>query len=216
MKSCWLLIRFSCTAIPQTGSWLPRPRCWAYIGYSRPATTRARRHRDIGEPLSLRRFLRNAVIGPERIQPSDSISQAMKPESPIHKRRNHLLILVVVLTNVFGNVALSHGMRQAGSIVSASPLDYMRAFVRPWTVAGIVILVVWMVGDLALLSRADLSFVLPVTASAYVLIAIAGHFWLGERISVVRWLGIIAITLGVVLAEETPSRTTGAPPEQAP
>lgn len=140
----------------------------------------------------------------------------MKPESPIHKRRNHLLILVVVLTNVFGNVALSHGMRQAGSIVSASPLDYMRAFVRPWTVAGIVILVVWMVGDLALLSRADLSFVLPVTASAYVLIAIAGHFWLGERISVVRWLGIIAITLGVVLAEETPSRTTGAPPEQAP
>jgi drug/metabolite transporter (DMT)-like permease len=139
----------------------------------------------------------------------------MKPESSIHKRRNHLLILVVVLTNVFGNVALSHGMRQAG-IVSASPLDYMRAFVKPWTVAGIVILVVWMVGDLALLSRADLSFVLPVTASAYVLIALAGHFWLGERISVVRWIGIAAITLGVVLAEETPSRTTGPSQKQAP
>lgn len=139
--------------------------------------------------------------------------ELMSRESSRHRRRNQLLILVVVLSNVIGNVALSHGMHQTGSIISASPLDYIRAFAKPWTVAGVVVLMVWMISDLALLSRADLSFVLPVTASAYVLIAIAGHFWLGERISAVRWLGIIAITLGVVLAEETPSRTTEAPPE---
>ncbi len=132
----------------------------------------------------------------------------MKPESSIHKRRNQLLIVVVVLTNVIGNVALSHGMRHAGSVVSASPLDYLRAFLRPWTVAGVVVLTAWMLTNLALLSRADLSFVLPVTASGYVLIALAGHFFLGEHISAVRWLGIAAITLGVVLTEETPSRTT--------
>jgi drug/metabolite transporter (DMT)-like permease len=137
----------------------------------------------------------------------------MKRESSRHRRRNQLLIVVVVLSNVIGNVALSHGMRQTGSIISASPLDYLRAFAKPATVAGVLVLVVWMVSNLALLSRADLSFVLPVTASAYVLIAIAGRFWLGEQISAVRWLGIVAITVGVVLAEETPSRTTEAPAE---
>jgi drug/metabolite transporter (DMT)-like permease len=79
-----------------------------------------------------------------------------------------------------------------------------------------VILAAWMLTNLALLSRADLSFVLPVTASGYVLIAIAGRFWLGEHISPVRWLGIAAITLGVVLAEETPSLTTEVAPEHAP
>jgi drug/metabolite transporter (DMT)-like permease len=71
-----------------------------------------------------------------------------------------------------------------------------------------------MLTDLALLSRADLSFVLPVTASAYVLVAIAGHFLLSEHISWQRWLGIVLITGGVILAEETPARTTEGPSER--
>ena len=71
-------------------------------------------------------------------------------------------------------------------------------------------------GLVALLSRADLSFVLPVTAIGNVLVALAAHFALGEEISPLRWLGIMAITFGVVLAERTPSRTTEAPAEEAP
>lgn len=132
----------------------------------------------------------------------------MKPESSRHKRRNQLLILVVILSNVIGNVALGHGMRQTGAIISASPLDYIKAFGQPWTVIGVVVLAGWMISNLALLSRADLSFVLPVTAGGYVLIALAGRFWLGEHISGLRWVGIAAIAVGVILAEETPSRTT--------
>lgn len=140
----------------------------------------------------------------------------MKPESSIHKHKNQLLIIVVVLANVLGNVALSYGVRETGTIVSISPLDYLQAFAKPWTIAGVVILLVWMISNLALLSRADLSFVLPVTASTYVLIAIAGQFWLGERISTIRWLGIVAISLGVLLAEKTPSRTTETELENMP
>ena len=129
----------------------------------------------------------------------------------VHKTR--ILTLMVVVSNVIGNVMLSLGMHHVGRIVSASPIDYIRAFTDPWTVAGVCILVIWMASDLALLSAADLSFVLPVTASAYVLIAIAGHFLLHDHISVARWIGIVVITLGVILAEETPVRTTEGPPE---
>ncbi len=75
------------------------------------------------------------------------------------------------------------------------------------------VLVIWMLSDLALLSRADLSFVLPVTASAYVLVALGGHFLLRDHISWERWTGIVLITVGVILAEETPARTTKGPPE---
>jgi bacterial/archaeal transporter family protein len=122
----------------------------------------------------------------------------------------HLLTATVVITNVMGNVCLSHGMQQSGRIVSASPLDYVRALINPWVIIGICTLAVWMLSDLALLSRADLTFVLPVTASAYVFIAIAGHFVLGDRIHWQQWIGIVVITLGVILAEETPSLTAGA------
>lgn len=128
-------------------------------------------------------------------------------------RKTQLLVLIVVISNVIGNVSLSHGMHQVGRIVSASPLDYVKAFANPWTIVGICILAIWMLSDLALLSRADLSFVLPVTASAYVLVAILGHFLLHDHISWERWLGILLITGGVILAEETPTRTTKGPPE---
>ena len=134
-------------------------------------------------------------------------------------RRNgktQVLVLLVVVSNVLGNVSLSHGMRQVGRIVSASPLDYLKAFANPWALLGVCILTIWMLSDLALLSRADLSFVLPVTASAYVLVALFGRFLLHDHISWERWLGILLITGGVILAEETPARTTQGAPEHLP
>ncbi len=127
--------------------------------------------------------------------------------------KTQILVLLVIVTNVFGNVLLSRGMHQVGRLISASPLDYLRALANPWTAGGICVLIVWMLSDLALLSRADLSFVLPVTASAYVLVAILGHFLLHDHISWERWMGILLITGGVILAEETPPRTTQAKPE---
>jgi bacterial/archaeal transporter family protein len=142
-----------------------------------------------------------------------SPSPVKTAESPYQVRRTRLLVLVVIASNVLGNVFLSRGMHQVGRIVSASPFDYLRAFLNPWAVLGIAILVIWMLSDLALLSRADLSFVLPVTASAYVLVALGGHFLLHEHISWQRWTGIVLITGGVILAEETPARTTGGPQE---
>jgi drug/metabolite transporter (DMT)-like permease len=136
-----------------------------------------------------------------------SIGMMRPPTTPGHRRRTQLLVLIAIATQVAGNVFLSHGMRNAGAIVSASPLDYIRA-INPWTLAGICALAIWMVTDLALLSRADLSFVLPVIATSFVLIAIVGHFVLGERVSGLRWIGILVISLGVLLAETTPDRTT--------
>jgi drug/metabolite transporter (DMT)-like permease len=64
-----------------------------------------------------------------------------------------------------------------------------------------------MLTDLAVLTRADLTYVLPVAASSNVLIAIAGHFWLHEHISALRWLGIFIISVGVFVAETTPDLT---------
>jgi drug/metabolite transporter (DMT)-like permease len=128
-----------------------------------------------------------------------------------------LLTAMVVATSVVGNSCLSRGMHQVGRIVSPSPLDYIRTLINPWVLVGICILIIWMISNLSLLSRADLTFVLPVTSCSYVLIAIAGHFWLHDRISWEHWVGIVVITVGVILAEETPPLTAGQkPPEHSP
>jgi uncharacterized membrane protein len=135
-------------------------------------------------------------------------------ESRSHRRKTQILVALVIVTNVLGNALLSRGMHQVGRIVSFSPLAYLHAFANPSAVLGILVLIVWILSDLALLSRADLSFVLPVTASAYVLVALVGHFFLHDHISWQRWGGILLITGGVVLAEETPARTTNGTRER--
>jgi drug/metabolite transporter (DMT)-like permease len=73
---------------------------------------------------------------------------------------------------------------------------------------GVGLMVLWMLSHMALLSWADLSFVLPVTSVGYVLTAVAGRYLLNENISAGRWLGIGLIMAGVAVVGRTPPRTT--------
>lgn len=129
--------------------------------------------------------------------------------------KTRALVAAVILGNVVGNTLLSRGLHAGGEKMSASPLHYLQSLADPWVIAGVLVLMAWMVSNLALLSRADLSYVLPVTSVSYVLIAIVGQWVLHERISLARWLGILVISLGVMLVGETPPATTPlhAPPE---
>jgi uncharacterized membrane protein len=52
---------------------------------------------------------------------------------------------------------------------------------------------------MALLSWADLSYVLPVTSVGYVLVALVGRVLLNEQITSKRWAGIVLIMAGVAL-----------------
>ncbi len=134
-------------------------------------------------------------------------SSPLRTETPTGILKTRELLLSTITAQVLGNVLLSRGMHHIGSVVSLSPIPYLHAILNPWVAAGVAVLAMWMIAELALLSRADLSFVLPVTATSYVMIAILGHFLLGERISAVRWAGICVITIGVMVVGGTPSRT---------
>jgi drug/metabolite transporter (DMT)-like permease len=117
---------------------------------------------------------------------------------------------LVVVSNVAGNSALTHGMHQLGDI-GYSPLALIGALFHPWVALGVALLILWTLSHMALLSWADLSYVLPVTAIGYILTALSGRFVLGETVSPARWAGILLITAGVTLVGATdPSTTTGA------
>jgi drug/metabolite transporter (DMT)-like permease len=133
---------------------------------------------------------------------------SLRTETPAGLLKTRELILAVIVSNVIGNVALSRGMHDIGQMLSFSPLPYLHAILNPWVGTGVIVLAFWMFFDLALLSRADLSYVQPVTSIGYILIALLGHFALRERISWERWLGICVIAAGVMLVGKTPTRTT--------
>ena len=64
---------------------------------------------------------------------------------------------------------------------------------------GIALLILWLLSRMALLSWADLSYVLPVTSLGYVASALIGRFFLNEQITPARWAGTLLIVAGTVL-----------------
>ncbi len=102
---------------------------------------------------------------------------------------------IVVLCNVFGNFFLKRGMPAD----LPTPLSYITALFEPWAALGVFLLIVWLISRMTLLSWADLSYVLPVTSIGYVLVALAGRFFLHEQVTDKRWAGILLIVFGVAL-----------------
>jgi drug/metabolite transporter (DMT)-like permease len=111
------------------------------------------------------------------------------------------LAAVLVVSNIAGNCCLSIGLR------GRDPTDYVGAFLNPWVLGGIGLLIVWQVSWLALLARADLTWALPFSAATYVGSAIAGAVLLGEPVAMARWAGVALIAGGVVLVSRTRPRT---------
>jgi drug/metabolite transporter (DMT)-like permease len=103
--------------------------------------------------------------------------------------------VVVVLSNVFGNFFMKLGMPASLD----TPASYILVLFRPAVAFGVALLVLWMLSRMALLSWADLSYVLPVTAIGYVLVALVGRLLLHEAITGRRWTGILLIVAGVAL-----------------
>jgi uncharacterized membrane protein len=122
------------------------------------------------------------------------------------------LVLSVVAANSAGNFALRVGMRQVGRTVSLSPVPYLTAFLNGWVLAGVCLLIGWLILQLSLLSRADLGYVLPVTAMANTVAALLGAFVLYEPVSPAGWAGIALIAIGACLVGQTESRTDGVGP----
>lgn len=103
------------------------------------------------------------------------------------------LTLIVVLSNVAGNLALSTGMKESAV---------------PTVVLGVALLILWTLSRMTLMSWADLSYILPVTAIGYVLTAAASQFILGEHISMTRWTGTLLIIAGIALVGRTEPKTS--------
>jgi drug/metabolite transporter (DMT)-like permease len=120
------------------------------------------------------------------------------PSGRLHTKTRAFAILVV-LSNAFGNFSLTWGMKHRGEELTLSPLSYVQAIFTPWVALGIALLILWMLARMALLSWADLSYVLPVTSLGYVANALIGRLFLSEHITRERWLGTLLIVVGTAL-----------------
>lgn len=106
---------------------------------------------------------------------------------------------------------MAWGMKHVPEQMSMDPVLYLHAMLNPFVALGIAALILALLTRMALLSLADLSFVLPVTAIGYVFSVFLGKLFLHETITHQRWLGTLLIFAGAVLVGTTSRNTTDAP-----
>jgi len=120
------------------------------------------------------------------------------------------LLVLVILLKPFSNLFLTWGVRHFSQALSSDPVLFLRAMVDPLVVLGIVMQIIWLLARMSLLGVADLSFVLPVTATGYILSTVLGKIFLGEHVSLERWIGAVLIFLGTAFVGATLKKTRPA------
>jgi drug/metabolite transporter (DMT)-like permease len=127
-----------------------------------------------------------------------------------------LMLALLVITATAGDTLVSKGMKQVGEITSASPGDLLRVAVRaarnPYVVAGVLCLAVYFFSFSIILTWADVSQVVPITALSFLLTAFVAQHALGEHVSPQRWLGTFLIVIGVILVARSDGKAVSPVP----
>jgi multidrug transporter EmrE-like cation transporter len=110
------------------------------------------------------------------------------------------LILASILSGVAGQTCLKLGLTRAGDTGNSGFVGLLTVIVTsPLVILGLVLYALGALAWIAVLRRMDLSYAYPFLALNFVLIALVSQWALGETIPFVRWLGIGAICVGIVL-----------------
>ena len=128
--------------------------------------------------------------------------------------KTYFVLLFFLVLKAGGNAAMAWGMKQVPERMSINPALYLHAMLNPFVAMGIAALILALLTRMALLSLADLSFVLPVTAVGYVIAVFLGKVFLHETVTHQRWLGTALIFAGAALVGSTSPDTT--PPVGGP
>lgn len=114
-----------------------------------------------------------------------------------------LLLVLTVVTSSGGHLAVSRAMKSVGEMRSFAPRAVAAmiggALAQPFFWIGIALNTISFFTLLLLLSVEDLSFVLPATAGNYVLGTLGARYLLHERVSILRWAGVLLVIAGVAL-----------------
>jgi transporter family protein len=114
-----------------------------------------------------------------------------------------LMLAAVVLAGAAGDVFVARAMKKVGELASFRPAAIFRFGLT--TVAngflwlGIFWKAVAFFCFLALVEKADLSWVVPASAISFVVELVAARIFLRESINATRWAGALCIAAGVAI-----------------
>ena len=116
------------------------------------------------------------------------------------------LLLILIIGLIFesaGVVSLKRGITQIGDMKEVSVAELVKVVKAGVTNASVLPRVfcepVLFASLLFLMAKSDISFLWPLTAMSFVFATFAAMWFLHERISTVRWAGVVFIMIGAAL-----------------
>jgi multidrug transporter EmrE-like cation transporter len=125
----------------------------------------------------------------------------MKNIKKVKKMDVLILILTCVIIGVFGQLLMKKGMNSIGN-VDLKELFSQRIFsivFQRYVFIGIALYILASIIWLAVLSKAELSFAYPLIGIGYIFTSILAWLFFGEKLTLIRVLGILLICSGVYL-----------------
>ena len=114
-----------------------------------------------------------------------------------------IYIAIIVGATTIGEVLQAAGMRRHGEIRDFRPGAIGRAIAmlsrNAFVIGSVVCMAVSFFAYLGLLTTAELSFAVPVTAVTYVLETVLAKHILKEKVNWLRWVGASLVICGVAL-----------------
>ncbi|MFA6431265.1 MAG: EamA family transporter [Candidatus Margulisiibacteriota bacterium] len=113
---------------------------------------------------------------------------------------NYVMAIISILLAVTGQILMKKGMMMVGTFsISQFAGKLIPMFTNPWVFSGFFCFGISSLFWLVVLSRLPLSLVYPMVSVGYVLVAFLSIIMFKEHVSVVRWIGIFVIVMGVFL-----------------
>lgn len=129
--------------------------------------------------------------------------------------RKYLVLVGVAVFAVTGDSLVSRGMKQVGTISLHHLQDIILVVFRPEVALGVLFLMAFFACYMAALSWADLTYVLPTTSISFILLTLVAKFILHENVSVMRWLGVVLISIGIGFVTQGPALTPRPQPTES-
>jgi drug/metabolite transporter (DMT)-like permease len=133
------------------------------------------------------------------------------------------LLLILLIGLVFestGVVLLKKGMSEIGEVKTVSVNEVARVIkagaMSPQILLGVFFEALFFVCLLILMSKSDISFLWPLTGLSFVFATLAAIWFLDERVSALRWVGVVLIMLGAALISYSQQAKERSPNDPAP
>ena len=129
------------------------------------------------------------------------------------------LLLILLIGLVFesaGVVLLKQGMEQVGDVKKVSLAEIVRVakvgITNPRILLGVFFEALFFACLLVLMSKSDISFLWPLTGPSFVMATLAAMVFLHEKVSPIRWAGVVFIMIGAALITYSEHAKARVPP----